>query len=768
MQCGNARQGSPGGMNHTNESRITNQGDAVLPRRRPVLLSLAIAMGAAWAAPARAQAGPDESAQPTQLEEVNVTGRRDFEDRFTSSASRLTISRRDIEAMGANSIGDILRQTPGLQVTTTANGGLEIRMRGMGTESTRILVDGVPASTNNRTAQLPLDELPADLIERIEVLRAPSAEYQGAAGGTLNIVLRGASPRKETFVWLNDQYVWGRHAPFLFASQTGPLGAASEKPLQGAAQESWSYFISINAGERNPGSNTTRDTAANTVLPTASTIDNDVRLRNRLLTITPRLTGRLGAHDRLTLRGTFSAIDQDGRVLTNSNGLLNGATLASTSQNPWRYDRLFYQGAMDWSHSFADAKWDTTAQLERSRSENRSNRDALSTLAGVATPQTSGHDEDRAERGLIVRSKLATGFGDAVWTVGAELELRKLDVWSVSSAAGVATPLDSDATSRRKTLWTQYELPLESVKTSATLGLRAQDFTVNATAAGVPSRYHDLAWQPSLNTRTALTDNLQYRVNLARIARNPRVWELAPVNQPNLSANSPNEPDYRGNPGLRPESTVTFDTGIERRLAEGGQAGLNLFVRKQSNLIRRRLSLVGARWVEQPDNIGRALVWGLETDVRTNLAWAGLGRDWNMSANASLLNSRMSESALPDMRVPGQPRYLANLNIAKPLRQSGGWYGGGTLTLHGASDLGTVSGPGVVTTGRQRAHTQLDLYVGSVIPRVGFWRLNVNNITDYRQQRERTVSDATAGSVFSEESERRLTPRLLLTVGTRF
>jgi outer membrane receptor for ferrienterochelin and colicins len=144
------------------------------------------------AAPAAAQSAPEDSAQPTQLEEVNVVGRREFDDRFMSTATRITVNRRDIEAMGANSIGDILRQTPSLQVTTTANGGLEIRMRGMGTESTRILVDGVAASSTNRNAQLPLDELPADLIERIEVLRAPTAEHQGAAGGTVNIVLRGA------------------------------------------------------------------------------------------------------------------------------------------------------------------------------------------------------------------------------------------------------------------------------------------------------------------------------------------------------------------------------------------------------------------------------------------------------------------------------------------------------------------------------------------------------------------------------------------------
>ena len=731
-----------------------------------VLLSaLCALLLSALCSPARAQAGGEDSAQPTQGEEVTVTGRRVLDDRFLSSSTRITITRRDIEAMGANSIADILRNTPGVQVTTTANGGLEIRMRGMGTESTRILLDGVPVSASNRSAQLPLDELPADLIERIEVIRAPTAQFQGAAGGTLNIVLRGASPRRETFISLTDQYVWGMHAPSLFVSTTGPLGAQPART--DTAASSWSYFLSLNAGERNLGSDTRRETAQNTAASTASTIDDDVRLRNRFVTFTPRLTGRLGASDRVTLRGVFSGVEQDGRVSSSAAGLSNGVPLASASHNPWRFERSFNQGGIDWSHSFKDAKLESTLQLERSRNDYRADRSLSQTLGGVASAQSSNYDEDRAERGLIAKTKLEIGFGEALWSLGGDFEARKLEVGSSSTIAGVATPLDLNASTRRTALWTQLEKPFEAIRTAMTLGLRAQDFSTDVTAAGVATNYQNLAWQPSLNTRTALTDDTQVRFNLARISRNPRIWELARTTQPNLSTNSPNAPDFRGNPNLRPESTVTFDTGFEHRLAAGGQAGINLFVRDQSNVIRRRLLLVGTRWVEQPDNIGEARVWGLETDIRTNLAWAGLSRDWTLSAHATLLNSRLTGGTASGQRIPGQARYLANLNIAKPLRQSGGWYGGGTLALTGAADLNTPSAAGVVAAGRERSHAQLDLFVGSVIPSLGFWRLNLYNVTDYRQERSRVVTDTLAGTVFSEHSVRQLTPRWFLTLGTR-
>ena len=718
---------------------------------------------------AAAQPDTEEGAQPTQLEEVNVVGRRAFEDRFLSNATRLTISRRDIEAMGANSIGDILRQTPGLQVTTTANGGIEIRMRGMGPENTRILIDGVPVSASNRNVQLPMDELPADLIERIEVIRAPTAEFQGAAGGTLNIVLREASAKKETYLWLTDQYVWNKHGPSLFVSQTGPLGARPPKPAAGGIPESsWTYFVSFSGGERNLGSDTKRQSSVNTAAPTTANIDDESRLRNAFWILRPRVTGRLGASDRVTFRGVFSGSDRNGRVLSELSGLSNGTALTSATQNPWQYNRTHGQGAVDWSHSFKDAKWDSTLQLDYPQSEYRFDRYTATTLAGVATTRTSAYSEDRTEHGYIAKTKLAMAVGESVWTMGGEFDSRKLDVGSASTMAGVATPLNLDASTRRTALWGQDEVTIESIKTALTVGLRAQDFSTDVATAGSSTSFSKLGWQPSINTRTALSENTQYRFNIARISRNPRIWELAPLTEPSFTTNSPTAPDFRGNPDLRPESTLTLDTGIERRLAIGGQAGINVFVRRQSDVIRRRLFLVGTRWTEQPDNIGSALVWGIETDIRTNLAWAGLGRGWKLTANANLLNSRLTGDTLSGERLPGQARYLANLNIAKPLRVSGGWYGGGTLALTGSSDSNFASTPTVLTTGGERAHAQLDMYIGSVIPKLAFWRLNVYNITDFRRDRTRVVTDTMNGTVTSEHSERWLTPRWFLTVGTRF
>ncbi|MFA9347892.1 TonB-dependent receptor plug domain-containing protein, partial [Escherichia coli] len=82
---------------------------------------------------------------------------------------------------------DVLKRVPGITVNTGANGrGGEIRMRGLGAGYTQILVNGERAP-----AGFSIDSLAPDSIERIEVLRAASAEFSTqSVAGTINIILK--------------------------------------------------------------------------------------------------------------------------------------------------------------------------------------------------------------------------------------------------------------------------------------------------------------------------------------------------------------------------------------------------------------------------------------------------------------------------------------------------------------------------------------------------------------------------------------------------
>lgn len=698
------------------------------------------------------------------LESVTVRARR-IDERFSSTASTLTMTRQDIEASGANTVGDLLRLAPGLQVTVTANGGLEIRMRGMGPQNTRILIDGSPVSATQRAVQLPLDELPADLIERVEIQRAPTAEREGAAGGTVNIVLRGAQARRENYVWLTNQHAWGQDALSVFMSTTGPLGGAPQDPKDGSSAPSWTYFLSFTGGPRNLGQDVHRVGESPSG---AGASDERSRLRNEPWTLTPRITGRLdGGRHQITLRPLFSRLEQHGELTGSSSGLSGGQPFTGSAEARWRFERSFGQMAADWTARVAGGRLESTVSVDRTDSRYASTREATTVGAGGTAVSISSLDEQRLERTTLARTKFLKALDDTVLSGGLEAGRTRLDVDGRSQLAGVDTLQSLEASIANAALWAQVERPIESWQSTVVAGLRGQRNTLaSASASADVDRSFDYL-QPSLNSRTRLNDELQLRLNLARVTRTPRIWELVDRPVPTVGANSSLSPDFRGSPTLKPESTVTFDVGLDHRLARGGQVGVNLFVREQHDVIAQRLGVESGRWTVRPDNVGAARVWGLESDVRTDLRWLGFAPDWTLSATANVFQSRMLDGDSVGQRIPGQARYVATLNVAKPLRASGGWYGGATLAMTGAADFDLPGADGVRVDGRQRSYQQLDLYIGSVLPRIGFWRLNLYNVTDFRRDATRRVTDAN-GQTWQDGAVTVLTPRILLTVGTRF
>jgi outer membrane receptor for ferrienterochelin and colicins len=114
-------------------------------------------------------------------------------------------------------------------------------------------------------------------------------------------------------------------------------------------------------------------------------------------------------------------------------------------------------------------------------------------------------------------------------------------------------------------------------------------------------------------------------------------------------------------------------------------------------------------------------------------------------------------------RIPGQPHYLLNLSMAKPIPRSGGFFGGGNINFSGASDL-RDSG---ISNGRSRSVGRLDAYVGQVVPNLGYWRLGVYNLNNMGRDRVRTDLDS-SGNTRIEQTTDRSGRSIFLTLGTRF
>ena len=758
----------------------------------------------------------DEAAHT--LDTVTVTARRSIADRFNAPGSLFVMDRKDIEAIGGFSVADLLTQLPSVQVTPTANGDVIIRMRGMDPGATQLLVDGQRVSSGK--TQLPLDQMPTEMVERIEVVRAPSAEFSGASGGTINIVLRAASAKRETTLRLTDNHVWGRNAGQAFFSRSGPLrsGSASlpapdravhkstasatsppdaataetrlEQPgdstapdasdaalphstqaaqvptvsplprLTTALDSTWTYFVAASDSAYVVGSDTERH-AVDAGVPDLS-LATSGRYQRHTLTLTPKFTGRLGATDQLTLRGSFSRTHFDGNTVSNGNGLASTGPYGLQTAEGMDYRRSYNQAAVDWAHRLDGAKMEST--LHASQFDFNIARQGDITQTGLAPgDERYSYGETDRDRTLSLKSKLTGTESALLWSGGMELEARRLS--SVSQSADSVLGNDTAslrASTQRSVLWGQNEWALAG-STTLTAGLRFENLSAYSADSSVLADQQWRIWQPSLHTRTPLNDDLQWRFNLARITREPNVFDLSNRYAPSTGVNSVNNPDSAGNPTLRPEVAWTLDTGFERRLRDQGQMGINLFVRQLQDTLANIVTSVDGRWVQQRANVGSATVWGLESDVKSDLRWLGLARDWTLSAQASLLNSRMTSGPLVDNRISGQAHYTASLNIAKPMRRSGGFFGGATLSMTGPAQLN--SGSDVV--GQEQARATLDLYLGQVLPKLGYWRISLYNIGNAPFKRQSSYADSN-GQAVQDYSSMRLTPRFYFTIGTQF
>ncbi len=174
-----------------------------LPRRRAArfislhLVATLALMGTALAAlPARAQGTPPASgASPAEIEEVIVTATRRAEPLSKVAISVSTIGTQEMEARGVKEFDDLVRLTPGLNLTRqSATGANQISIRGIssdaGSGTTGVYIDDTPIQVRNLGFGSG-NAFPGLFdVERVEVLRGPQGTLFGAGseGGTVRFI----------------------------------------------------------------------------------------------------------------------------------------------------------------------------------------------------------------------------------------------------------------------------------------------------------------------------------------------------------------------------------------------------------------------------------------------------------------------------------------------------------------------------------------------------------------------------------------------------
>jgi outer membrane receptor for ferrienterochelin and colicins len=172
------------GDEHMNASRSNRLARSI----RLVLLSAPLS---AVSAAVLAQTTP-APAPTAEMSEIQVLAKRvNARNRVDTPAPTLSYDEEFFQRFEPISVGDMMKRVPGVVFSDDIGEYAAPSLRGIGTEYTQVLINGrrVTGGTNDNTVVV--DRIPSELVERIEIIRSPSADIDSQGiGGTLNIILK--------------------------------------------------------------------------------------------------------------------------------------------------------------------------------------------------------------------------------------------------------------------------------------------------------------------------------------------------------------------------------------------------------------------------------------------------------------------------------------------------------------------------------------------------------------------------------------------------
>ena len=375
-----------------------------------IALLAALVGGPALAQTAAAPA-PAASA-PTQRIEITGGRESETEQRRRATAAKIVIGREEIEQYGDSTVGEVLRRLPGVSTPGGPGRGGAPRLRGLGGGYTQLLIDGerIPRGFS-------LESLTPDQVERIEILRAPTAETGARAiAGTINIVLREGYRRRLNDLRLGAGIESGELSPGAFWTWNDTVRDVATNLSGGLSRRSSvdrSRVESDTVGGDEPGQN----------------IEQRESVSRRLgLNLAARLQWRLGADgDSLLLSPSLFHADNRSR---------SSAQLQTLSGAP-RYETALGESEGSFSNLRLNGQWRQRlgpGRIESSltggswRAESRSQRQEF---AGGGLLRTRDEDNDLRQDSLRLSGKYSVLLGgderrensEHSGVGGAELEL---------------------------------------------------------------------------------------------------------------------------------------------------------------------------------------------------------------------------------------------------------------------------------------------------------------------------------------------------------
>lgn len=606
-----------------------------------------------------------------RADEIVVIGSMPFRNRSEQTEPTLEYDAEYFQRFEPLTAGDALRRVPSVTFLSDVIESDGPRFRGLAPSYAQLLINGerVPGAENDRSFFL--DRIPAELIERVEIIRSSSARRTGdAVAGALNIVLRDGYDIDGGYFRAGGLYFDdGEVKPSFGAVYGSELGAG--RILLGANVQ----------GRYNPKiKNSLRygDSPENNVNYRTDDFDNredqtdtrdgtDYSFNGRyslqfddaefeiggFVTITDReedersfeyddptaISGPVSfGGNLLTDNQQFQDIDQTSYVIDSAyrDSWFGGVFEVRGAFATFQEDRINNEDEID----FEDGEIGQERELtDISDDEFTLELSQLWDINSDVSFETGVYWQDK-QRDL----EILAGDQDVVFTDNwdqfsqrpFDLRTGVPDVEAIDAGVNTIdeTRLDVYGVFNGETEVFSWEAGLRFETTDTTI----VDQTVSQSAN---SDYNFVL--PSASIKFDLTEADRITASVARTVRRPQFNLINPA----LLEGEIEDDDLLGNPALEPESAYGFDLGYERRIADTGVIGVNFFFRSVSDLIELvNTGVEGSEGpgttVYQPQNVGDGDVYGVEIDLSAPLTFMGLA-DTGVFANVSWLDSEIDD-----------------------------------------------------------------------------------------------------------------------------
>lgn len=604
-------------------------------------------------------------------------------------------------------IGDALKRVPGVTFLSDVIESDGARMRGLDPGYTQILINGekVPGANADRTFFL--DRIPAEQVERIEIVRSSSARRTAdAVAGSLNIVLRDAFELDGGYVKAGGLlFDDGRVKPVVGAFWGGAVGPG-RLMIGGNIQGRYNpkEKVSLRYGdspENNPDFETEEfdnredqeDTRNGTDYSVNASYGVDLgstRLelggfyvrtdrteRERSLEYDDEKaeTGPVPSGDLLTDASQLEDIDQSSYSLTGK--LRHEWSLGKTSLRlgyaRFKDDTVSTETEIDFDTDEDPPEWESERVrqdiLDREFSVGLDHEFALGSgielvIGGFYQDKDRNTDITSAEDGDELTEEVRDSYD--------QFEQSPTDLSPVFEefepvTGGFSTieerRLDGFALVQGKTGIATWEAGVRYETTDVEINDLEEDLRFD-------NDYELLL--PSASVKLDISRRDRISASVARTNRRPSFDFISPA----LLEEEFGDHDLLGNPLLKPEKAWGIDVGYERRIGRDGVAGINFFYRKIDDLVELAdTGEIGSNdeTIFQPQNVGDGKTWGVEFDLSASLGFIGLN-DTGIFGNLALIDSEV-EDFMGDRRFNGQPKYVYNFGFIQDLRSLGAAFG---------------------------------------------------------------------------------------------